>query len=132
MVKQIMATQTYQTTPPHRRPKYYPEHPETLRHTDTTGLGHGGNPARNKIVLFKATYYEKNELFELARIQRVSASYLIRQALEKEFPEIFVNTNHNIKPPAKPNKQRKPRDKTVIATSLVDNKQTIILPTRNE
>ena len=115
---------TYETTPPHRRPKFYADQPETLR-TKDNGLGHGGNPARNKLMFFRVTSYEKNEIYQLARIQRVTASYLMRAAMEKEYPNIFVNTNHNIKPPAKPEKQRKPQDKTIISTSMSDGTQKI-------
>jgi len=101
--------------------KFYESNPEAAFWPDG-GLGHGGLPARREMLMCRVTMYEKNELHLLARSVGMSSSYMVRKALEKMFPKIFIRTNHNIKKPRAP-KPIQPRTKVMV--SLVDGTKTL-------
>lgn len=65
---------------------------------------------RKSFIHFRVSHDELDEFYLYAKSQRRSMSYLIRETLEKAYPEIFVNINRYVqgksrkKPAPKPPK----------------------------
>lgn len=44
---------------------------------------------RQGIISFRMSYHEFNELAETAKLRKKTMSFLVREALEEKYPEIF-------------------------------------------
>jgi len=78
---------------------------------------------RNIVLTFRVSQRELNELYQFARSQRATMSYMVRQALVETYPDIFADANRYIRKPRKP---KRIQDKTLIQKSLVDDTITIV------
>lgn len=81
---------------------------------------------RNRILYFRVSQREVNELYRYARARKATMSYMIRQALHAQYPEIFGDINRHIR---KPKKVPLPiQEPTQIRHSLVDGSVSISSP----
>lgn len=67
---------------------------------------------RTRIVNLRVSQLELDELYMEARSTGCTMSYLIRAALEQNYPHIFVNMNRHIRPPRK--KKPIPQKATIV------------------
>lgn len=78
---------------------------------------------RGQIIGFRVARYEADELYRFCRARKMTMSYLIREALHKQYPELFVVGNRHIRKPRKP-KPIEPR--TLIMHSLANGTTTLL------
>jgi len=78
---------------------------------------------RDVVITFRTSRQEMNELYHQARSRTITMSYMIREALEKAYPEVFANANRHIK---KPRKQKPIQPRTHIMHSFVDGTVNIL------
>lgn len=57
---------------------------------------------RDTPVTFRMSKKELNELYRYARARKATMSYMIREALQEKFPDIFTEINRHIRKPKKP------------------------------
>lgn len=78
---------------------------------------------RDRIMLFRCSLKEANELYRYARARSATMSYMIREALKDKYPDIFGNANRHIRKPRKP----KPLDgSTSVMVSLANNDVRVV------
>ena len=81
---------------------------------------------RDRIMTFRVSIDEQNELYRYARARKATMSYMIREALCEKFPDIFKNLNRHIR---KPRKKLAPvEDRTQILHSLATGTISVLPP----
>lgn len=85
---------------------------------------------RNRILYFRVSQREVDDLYRYARARKATMSYMIREALHSTYPDIFGDVNRHIRKPKKPVPQDPP---TQILRSLVDgNVKIVTMPKSDE
>lgn len=85
---------------------------------------------RDRILYFRVSQREVDDLYRYARARKATMSYMIREALHAMYPDIFGDINRHIRKPKKPMPQEAP---TQITRSLVDGSVKILsLPSSDD